>query len=169
MLRLAQFTAIAAVLMPCAAQAAPQQLLKKSIAVSYAHYLPAKGADGSTNTTPRNVAMTIYVSELGRIFAKSTARAANYSTQKAIAPDAGRYIFSGDKIVATFPQASGAVQLIISFDPSFKSCKINLVAGKETGKPYVWVGLSGVTYTATGPSEFTNTACSISEGNAVAN
>jgi hypothetical protein len=44
-----------------------------------------------------------------------------------------------------------------------------MIIGTEAGKPRVWKGLSGETFTATGKAVVSGVSCSIRDGNVFAN
>jgi hypothetical protein len=155
------------------ANAAPQQVLNKTITVSFSHYVPAHCDNGTDNQTPRNVSQQLYISTKGRVFAKLSANAGsgrhNYSREGLAEPGASSpFHFSGNKLLGTFVQVSGAGQEIISFDASYTSCTVAVVTGRESGKPFVWTNLAGVRCTGTGKGVISNTSCSVSDGNSFA-
>ena len=153
-----------------AAEAASQQALNKTINVTFSSFTPAKCSDGTDNRYARNVTQQIYISTQGRLFMKFAARAGNASKDGLVAPSgSGQFRLAGNKIIGTFPQASGAAQETITFDPSYQSCSAELIQGTESGKPYAWVNLVGVTCTGTGKAVVSNVGCSVQEGNAFAN
>ena len=150
-----------------AANAAPPQLLNKTVFVSFSISVPAKGADGSILTGSRNSQRVIYISSAGRVFARATRQEGRGNSEtKEAGPETATVSIAGNKIVGEFP--SGAAQLTVDFDPSFQSCTAQVFAGGESGKPIVFKGLNGVMYTATGKLQFSNASCSIREGNALA-
>jgi hypothetical protein len=164
------FFCIAVSLFGFTADAAPPQALNKTVIVTYSHFTPANCADGSTNRDARNVTQQIYISTQGRLFAKLAGRAGNASKDKLVEPSrSGQFNFSDNKIVGTFPQVSGASQETITFDSSFQSCSAEVIAGTESGKPWAWVNLIGVTCTASGKSVISKVTCSVSQGNSFAN
>ena len=153
-----------------AADAAPSQLLNKTISITTTVTIPAQGSDGTISTRQRTVSRLVYVSSQGRLFVKISQRARRAATEKEIGPgDGGSWRFEGNKLVATRGLISGANQLTVSFDPSFQSCSADLVIGSETGKPRVWKALNGETLTAAGKAVVSGVSCSIQEGNAFAN
>lgn len=155
-----------------AASAAPKQLYNKSILISFGVHIPAKGSDGSTPGT-RTSSRIVYVSSAGRVFAKATRTAGRNREDKERGPEdsgGGRGLsFSGDRLTGVLPFISGASLLTISFDPGFQSCSGTVVMGRDSGKPLVWKGLNGVTYTSNGPPNISGVSCSIRDGNALAN
>ena len=72
---------------------------------------------------------------------------------------------SGNSIVGVLPFPSGASQLTVNFDPSFSSCTAQVIMGAEKGKPIVYKGLNGMTYTQTGPAQVSGVSCSVRAGN----
>lgn len=153
------------------ANAAPPQLMNKTVNVSFTVSIPAKGSDGSTLTTSRQTSRQIYVSTQGRLFVKVVRRAGRNMQSREMGPGEGgsNFRFAGNKMIGVLPFASGASQLAISFDPSYQSCSADLIVGADSGRPIVWKGLSGVMFTSTGRPSVSGLSCSISQGNAFAN
>lgn len=151
-----------------AAQAAPQQLLNKSVTVSLAVTIPARGSDGSTQANPRAITRTFYISSQGRVFARIDRRVGKLQTTTERAPGETSMRFSGNSMVGVMPMPSGASQLTVTFDPSGSSCTAQVIMGAERGKPIVYKGLDGKTYTQTGPVQSSSPSCSVRAGNAFA-
>lgn len=151
------------------AMAASKQLYNKSIHVLFSITIPAKGSDGSTINNPRGVNRVIYVSSQGRVFTRGQQNAGRNSQTRERGPGESNLQFSENRLVGVLPFISGASRLTISFDASFSSCSGEIITGAESGKPIVFTGLNGVTYTATGKPQVSAVSCSISEGNALAN
>ncbi len=153
---------------------APPQALNKTVSVSFSLAIPARCSDGSSTQAARSVARQIYISTKGRLFAKMSSSVADhqrtFSKQSDIEPSSSSPVrFSGNKILVTFVTVSGARQEIISFDPAFKTCTVNVIVGRSSGKPFVWISLNGrLVCTATGNAILSNTSCSVSEGNSLA-
>ena len=160
--------AMAGVLIGGAAHAAPQQLLNKSVTVSLTVTIPARGSDGSTQANPRAVTRTFYISSQGRVFARVDRRVGKMQQTTERAPGESNMRFSGNSMVGVMPMPSGASQLTINFDPSGSSCTAQVIMGAERGKPIVYKGLNGLTYTQTGPVQTSGASCSVSAGNAFA-
>jgi hypothetical protein len=156
------------VMSPDAAGAAALQ--NKTLVVTWSQFSPANCADGTINKDARNVTQQIYVSSRGRAFAKMSGRAGNASRDTLIEPGGGgTFHVSGNQIVGTFVQLSGAARETVTLDASGQSCKASVVVGTESGKPFTWRNLLGVTCTATGATTISNVGCSVREGNAFAN
>ncbi|MCW5702576.1 MAG: hypothetical protein AB7I42_08685 [Bradyrhizobium sp.] len=151
-----------------AVDAAPQQALNKSVRVSFSVTIPARGSDGSTQANPRAVSRTFYISSQGRVFARADRRVGRNQQTKEKGPGETNMRLSGNSMVGVMPMPSGASQLTIDFDPSFSSCTARLIVGAERGKPIVYKGLDGNTYTQTGPVQVSGVSCSVSAGNAFA-
>lgn len=152
---------------PASAQA-PKQLYNKSILVNLTTSIPARGSDGST-PGPRTTSRIVYVSSAGRVFVKTSRVTRRNQTSDAKGPDdrGGNLAFNGNRLVGTVQAASGAINLSVTFDPSFQSCSTSVIYGRDGSKPFTWKGLDGITYTSTGAPTST-TSCSIREGNALA-
>lgn len=148
------------------ASAAPPEVFNKTVTLSFDHHTPAMCDNGRPNRATRHVAQQIYVSTKGRLFAKTAVGAGRALRQKEFAPSvSSKFRLSGDRIVGTFPEASGATQVTVTFDSSYRSCNAEVVTGLEPGKPFVWIGVTGVRCTGTGKAVISNVSCSVSEGN----
>jgi hypothetical protein len=160
--------AVAGALLGGAAQAAPQGMLNKSVTVSFSITIPARAPDGSTQANPRAVTRTIYISSQGNVFARADRRVGKNSQTAERGPGEGGMRVSGNSLVGVLPLQSGASQLTVNFDASFSSCTAQLIVGAEKGKPIVYMGLNGMTYTQTGPASVSAVSCSVRAGNAFA-
>ncbi|HEY0848366.1 MAG TPA: hypothetical protein VGD96_00520 [Bradyrhizobium sp.] len=160
--------ALAGTLMGGAAHAAPQQLLNKSVTVSFSITVPSRGSDGSTHAKPRAVTRTMYISNQGRVFSRADRRAGKNSQTIERAPGEGNIRISGNSLVGVIVFPSGASQLTVNFDPAGSSCTAQVVMGAERGKPIVYKGLDGKSYTQTGPAQVSGVSCSVRAGNAFA-
>ena len=158
-----------------ASHAAPQQLYNKTMLVNMTVTIPGKGSDGSAANLPRSIQRVIYVSSAGRVFSRATRTVGRNQQQKERGPEqnagdaSGSLKFAGNRLVGVLPFRSGATMMNVDFDPSFQSCTVNVVVGRDSGKPIVWTGLNGVTYTSTGAPQVGGLSCSIRDGNALAN
>lgn len=157
---------------PASAQA-PKQLFNKTLTVNMTVTLPGKGSDGSTANLPRSIHRVVYISSAGRIFSRATRTVGRNQQQAERGPgdnaDGGGLRFAGNKLTGVLKFQSGASLMNIDFDPSFQSCTVNLIVGRDGGKPIVWKGLNGITYTSTGAPQVGGQSCSIRDGNALAN
>ena len=147
--------------------AAPSGMLNKSVTVSMSVTIPGKGPDGSTTSNPRQITRVIYVSTQGRVFVRATRTVGRMSQEKEVAPNEkpGNLRFADDKIAGVLSFPSGAAQLTISFDGAFQTCTANVILGTDSGRPLVWKGLNGMTYTQTGRASVSSPTCSVGQGN----
>lgn len=154
------------------ANAAPPEALNKTLTVSFSHFTPAHCDNGTDNRVARNVSEEIYISTRGRVFARLSATAGggrnSYSKEGLAEPTSSPFHFSGNKLIGTFVTVSGAMQQVISFDASYRSCTVEVMTGHESGKSFVWTNLAGVRCIGTGKGQTSNTSCSVTEGNSFA-
>ena len=161
--------AAAAIFVGAGTPAIAQSLLNKSVTVSFSITIPARGSDGSTQANPRAVTRTYYISSQGRVFARADRRVGKMQDRKEKGPGETNMRVSGNSMVGVIVFPSGAMQLTINFDPSGSSCSARVIMGAEGGKPIVYKGLDGKTYTQTGPAQLSGVSCSVSAGNVFAN
>jgi len=158
----------------CTAGAAsvPAALYNKSISVAFTVSADAVDERGAPSSRPRHVEMTIYISNLGRIFLQRESRSGRrgaLTEQRGPETTAGHFQFEGNRLVGTRKQlGGGASQLIISFEPGFQSCTASVRFGRESGTAFKFRGLNGQIYTATGVPTASTPTCGIREGNAFA-
>lgn len=150
------------------ADASPAQMLNKTVTVSATIVVPARGSDGSSQANPRAVTRTIYISSQGRAFMRVNRSVGKRSEMAEKGPGETNMRISGNSLVGVMTLPSGAMQLTVNFDPSFSSCTAQLIMGAERGKPIVYKGLNGLTYTQTGPAQVSGVTCSVAAGNAFA-
>jgi hypothetical protein len=152
---------------PLAANGAPAQLLNKTINIAYSVNVTFKTPSGRVLNSARHTSATIYVSNLGRVFARQMAAQASGRASEASDKGPGETTmrFQNGALVGVIPRTSGAVQVTVSFSSGFQSCTVEVLVGKENGKPYKWTGLDGVPYEAVGPITVSGQSCSIKEGN----
>jgi hypothetical protein len=153
------------------AAAAPAQLVNKTIVVSWTREVSQKRRDGAVVHIRRDDTRQIYVSTAGRLFIRSSAQVNRRSRTRDVVPgdnstpegprDAH---FEGNRLVLTRAHYSGATRVTIDFDPSFTTCAMKFVAGKEGGAPVVWRGLDGGTYELISTA-VVSSSCEIKDGN----
>jgi hypothetical protein len=102
------------------------------------------------------------------VFARADRRVGKNSQTTEKGPGESTMRVSGNSMVGVMPLPSGASQLTINFDPSGSSCSARVIMGAERGKPIVYKGLNGMTYTQTGPAQVSGVSCSVRAGNAFA-
>jgi secreted trypsin-like serine protease len=168
MRRIGILVGLVLLVLPWATFAAPANLLNKTITCSATTTASWISADGQKGTSSRITTATVYISSAGRTFARTVRQDANASEDKKKAPGENTLRFVGDKLIGTSQHVSGAAQTTISFDPAGKSCTASALFGHDSGRPMVWKGADGNTYTGTGPWVASNVTCSIASGNAFA-
>ena len=160
--------AAVATLVDGAAHAAPEGMLNKSVTVSFSITIPARGSDGSSQANPRAVTRTFYISSQGRVFTRADRRVGKNSQTVERGPGESNVRITGNSFAGVVVHPSGATQVTVNFDSSFSSCSAQVVMGAEKGKPIVYKGLDGKTYTQTGPVQVSGVSCSVRAGNAFA-
>jgi hypothetical protein len=158
------------------AQAAPQQLLNKTIEFSFTNDETLREPGGRTFNARPSFHYIDYVSSAGRIFQRSSRSTGKQSRTADKDPDKPRLAggevhtnrFEGKKLVIMNSYAKGAVRMVVSFDPSFSTCSVDVLLGKESGGTIKRRGLDGVTREILS-SNITNKSCTIRDGNPFAN
>jgi hypothetical protein len=154
------------------AQAAPQQLLNKTIAFSFTNNEMLREPDGRIVNRAPSFSYIDYVSSTGRIFQRSSRSAGRQSRTADKEPDKPRLgggeihtnRFEGNKLVITNGYAEGAVRMVVSFDPAFSTCTVDVVLGKQSGGTVKRRGLDGVVREILS-YDITNKNCTIRDGN----
>jgi hypothetical protein len=150
------------------AAGAPPQLLGKTVSVTFSATVNGVAPDGSSSSMARNVQRTIYISSKGRIFSRTAKQAGRNRETTEREPEAasGSFRFEGNRMIGTNTNfISGAAQLTVTFDAGFQGCNASVAFGRESGKPFVFKGLNGKTFTAKGSPTAGATTCSVREGN----
>jgi len=157
---------------PDTSQAAPKELLGKSISWRTMATRVIQGADGRVVLTQNASGEgLIYVSTLGRVFLRGhnvgTRGIVNESREQS--PDqhltGGDWHVAGDSLVKTSTRAGTTCVNTISFDPSFKTCHMS-VRCKTPGAIY---SAGGMPWRVLRDWQYESETCSIQEGNAFAN
>lgn len=154
------------------AQVAPSGLLNKTITFSFTNNVTLREPEGRTVNRQASISYTDYVSSAGRIFQRSSRSVGRRSRSADKEPDKARQAggevhtnrFEGNKLVIMNSYAEGAVRMVVSFDPAFSTCTVDVMLGKEGGGTIKRRGLDGVireilTY------DVTNKTCTIRDGN----
>ena len=162
------------------AVAAPQQLLNKTVTLSWTAQFLERNPDGKERQVSSSIRYVIYVSSLGRLFEHSS-RSANGRTQGGdMDPNAGRtkmgeargLRFEGNTLVVNRGYGgaggSGAMRAAATFDPGFGSCTLAVTHGRESGGAMKRKGIDGVVRERRSMTE-SGMSCSIQSGNAFAN
>lgn len=164
---------LAAFAAPARASDAPELLRNKTIFVSWTVHRDVMTAMGERTPTVR-VQRFIYVSSLGRAFVKSRLE----SPQGPIAHEMGpadslpqggaREIdFVGNQLIAMAQRGSGAGRMIITFDASFTTCRVENELARPSSDRVTKRGPGGGTVQILS-TDFSGQSCTIREGNLVA-
>jgi hypothetical protein len=155
------------------AGAAPQQLRNKTIQFGWTTDIVQRGPDGQVKRPRMSTSRTVYVSSAGRLFVraarenlKNRLKTGGDYDPGATANKAGEargMRFAGNNLVGNAAWAQGAAQVTVSFDPSFSSCSLSVIYGKEGGRMRRR-GLDGVMYDFESIT-VGGTTCAIREGN----
>lgn len=162
-------TATAALIAPAFAGGVPRQALDKTITISFTSSGIAKSPGGKSHGFSVAVYNIIYVSSAGRLFRRYRDSVGPYNTGGDVTPGKGSasFGFHGDRLIGVIPWASGALQIIVTFDSSFSSCTASTIEGREASGVIRRQGPDGVMYEVTSAS-MSNPSCSIRSGNAFA-
>jgi len=136
----------------CAAGAAPPQLLNKTVIISFSLQQVMREADGKTFGVSVAVHYIDYIGNAGRIFERSSRTIGNQSQGGDKDPDATHNKigeardahFEGNKLVIINSFISGAIRIVVSFDPSFSSCSAEVLMAREGNRPMKRPGVDGV-------------------------
>jgi hypothetical protein len=111
-----------------------------------------------------------YISSLGRIFSRTESTRLRGRLSKTVDkdPQQTEFRYQNGALVGTFLSISGAIRITINFDSAFQSCNVDVLHGKDSGKPFKWTSLSGEIYEAQGAMTISGQSCSIRDGNAFA-
>jgi len=150
------------------ALAAPQELYDKTIYITYTVSVPIRGPAGGTFIGTRHVKRWIYVSSLGRIFARVARAEARAAQTKDKGPGEVSFNFHGSILVGVQPYVSGATQMTISFDNAFGNCTLAFLTGREGDQSVKFRTLDGAVRETAGPMTFSEQTCVIKDGNVFA-
>jgi len=157
-------------------EAAPPQLLGKTITFSFTNNQTLREPGGRTFNTQASFQYIDYISSAGRIFQRSSRSAGSRSRTGDKLPDQPRLgggevhtnRFEGSKLVIMNSYAEGAVRMVVSFDPAFSTCTVEVVLGREKGGTIKRRGLNGVMHEIL-TYDITNQSCTVRDGNPFAN
>lgn len=154
---------------------APAQLRNKTISVSWTAQRTVMTPRGERQSPSLLQQRIIYVSSQGNAFIKATVEGPRGSKEAELAPGAqtpmggAREVqFVGGKLVAMAQKRRGAGRMIVSFDPSYSSCNVELTFGRPAGEKVVFRNRMGVLVELLGVT-YSGQRCSIQDGNAFAN
>jgi hypothetical protein len=154
------------------AEAAPQKLFNKTVTASYVYNATWRAPEGKTFDRQYSFAVTSYISSTGRLFERWTRNGGSQDFDPGASSnkqgEQRNAHFEGNKLVSVTAYVAGATSVVISFDPAFSSCTIDVVTGKDSSGTIKRKGRNGIVYEMTSHSVSGN-SCSIREGNAFAN
>jgi hypothetical protein len=123
--------------------AAPAQLLNKTVQFSWSTEIVRRGPDGQVSRLRFDANRLAYVSSAGRVFVRSSSenrsgtvkQRGDYAADTTVTAsgEARALRITGNNLVGSLAFAQGAVQMTVSFDPSFSSCSLSVVVGREGG------------------------------------
>lgn len=159
---------------PC--QAAPSQLYNKTVSIGWTVQGMVRDPDGKEHGSNSSINYIVYVSSAGRVFEKASRSIGNRTGSSESEPGANRtkngeargLQFQGNKMVINRGYSggggSGAMLAVVSFDPSFSSCTLNVTHGKEGGGVIKRKSMDGIVRELL-QLNVKSTSCSIREGN----
>ncbi len=161
---------------PVHAAGAPQQLLNKTVTMSWTTSGMATNGEGQGRPFTNANTRTVYISSAGRPFLRmklSSTRASrgNYESRGADhGPEdtaRGSVHFEGNRLIGVESFTSGARQFIATFDNSYSSCTLSVIDAKAGGAPIQRRGPSGAMYKIENATTGAQ-SCSVQSGNAFA-
>lgn len=155
-----------------AAGGAPQQLLNKTVTMSWTTSSTVTGPDGRTRNVTNANTRTVYVSNAGRPFLRmqlssTRSRDSRKGDRGPEDTSKGSVRFEPGKLIGVETFTNGARQFIATFDASYSSCTLSVVDAKAGSGPIQRRGPDGAMYKVENVSTG-GQACSIANGNAFA-
>ena len=160
--------------------AAPSQLYNKTVSISWSVQNMMRDPDGKEHGGGSSINYVIYVSSAGRLFERASRAVGKLSNTGNSDPgattskngEARGLRFEGNTLVANRDYSggggSGAMRAVISFDPSYTSCTLQVTHGKDGNSVIKRRSPDGVMREILSTT-VTNTSCSVRDGNAFAN
>lgn len=153
---------------------APAQLRNKTITVGWTAQRTVMTPRGERQSPPFIQQRIIYVSSQGNAFIKASVEGPRGAKEAELAPGAATPMggarevqFIGGKLVAMAQKRGGAGRMIVSFDPSYSNCNVELTFGRPAGGTAMFRNRRGVLVELLGVT-YSGQRCSIQEGNAFA-
>lgn len=153
-----------------AAGGAPQQLLNKTVTMSWTTSGTATAADGQSKNFTNVNTRTVYISSAGRPFLRMQLSGGHNSRSGERGPEdtaRGSVHFEGGKLVGVESFMSGARQFIATFDGSYSSCTVSVVDARAGNAAIMRRGPDGAMYKVENVSTGAP-SCSVQSGNAFA-
>ena len=153
---------------------APVTLRNKTITVAWTVQRTVMTPRGERQSPQFNQQRTIFVSSAGNVFVKSAVEGPGGTNEAELAPGdktpkggAREVHFAGGKLIATAQRGKGAGRMMVSFDPSYSSCSVDLTFGRPAGERMTFRNRNGVLVELLGVT-YSGQRCSIQDGNAFA-
>lgn len=154
---------------------APVKLRNKTITVAWTAQRTVMTPRGEKQSPRFSQQRTIYVSNAGNVFVKSAVEGSGGTKETEMAPGdktpngGGREIhFVRGKLLGMARTGPGAGRMIVSFDPSYSSCSVELTFGRPAGEKMASRNSKGELVELLGVT-LSGQRCSIQDGNAFAN
>jgi hypothetical protein len=145
-------------------EAAPQQLLEKTVVLDGEATIVVQRNDGTVYTQKYGLNRIIYISKLGRIFSRTTTGASGSTVKHEQAPgeksDERRYRIEGSALVSRETVNGIYSDLVISFDPAFRTCTVSQktsIVGPQRDSQGNTIQVTSITRA--------NQTCAVREGN----
>ena len=160
--------------------AAPPQLYNKTVSIAWSDRSTVRSPDGIEKQGGSDVKYIVFVSSAGRLFMRSSLTQGTRSARGDADPgevrskngEAHGWTFNGNTMVFTRGYGggggSGALHLVVSFDPTYSSCSLKVSHGREDGRHLKRKSLDGVTREFWNTT-YSNQSCSVQSGNPFAN
>jgi hypothetical protein len=161
---------------PVHAAGAPQQLLNKTVTMSWTTSSTVTPADGQARNVTNANTRTVYISGAGRSFLRMqltstrVSRGNRDSRSGDRGPDdtaRGSVRFEPGKLIGVETFTNGARQFIATFDSSYSSCTLSVVDAKAGNAAIMRRGPDGAMYKVENVTTGAQ-SCSIQSGNAFA-
>ena len=153
-----------------AVDAAPAQLLNKSVLIAWTDSAQQREADGRMYTEQINRQRVAYISSAGRVFVKAVnGNKSGNGNQREMAPgtDNAALAFQGNTLVGYAINTGFARRLTVSFDAAFSNCTASVVYGNSGGKK-TWKSYDGKRTIELLALSASGASCSVRDGNAFA-
>ena len=163
-----------------AANSAPSQLYNKTVSIGWSVQNMVRDPDGKEHGGGSQISYLVYISSTGRLFERASRAIGSQRGTSESDPNAANtrngeargLRFEGNHLVANRDYSgaggSGAMRAVVSFDPSYSTCTVNVTHGKDGGGAMKRKSLDGVVREILSTT-VTSTSCSIRDGNAFAN
>ena len=154
---------------PVKAGGAPAQLHNKTIVLFWGQsFTWRRPYDGVTGSGQSNVERQIYISNVGRTFARTKSSSGKNGRTRDVGPESqsGRFSFDTNTMTNFMGNEGLLWHIVVTFDPSFSSCSATITIVRESGIAK-GTGMAGEQLEYLSAS-VGSTSCSMKNGNALA-